>query len=214
MSAVEAAKQEILHEGSLARQGTIRSKYGSLRGAPTPGQTPPAAAAAAAPIRRRSSEEAAAAEDVEWLRELPDEMEVCIAQREFPTCLELLAEGRDYLADCPEEAVAKEVAAKLTLKERQLVQVHPLPSSSRSSSPLHLAATQVLARELRAAGDRSGPKAARKAIQLLIKLGKSSYVRPLRFWRNPMRKRIRLRLVISTSKSDAERCTRPRASCA
>ncbi len=31
--------------------------------------------------------------EVEWLKELPDELDVCIAQRDFDTAIELLFEG-------------------------------------------------------------------------------------------------------------------------
>ena len=154
LAAVEKAKKQLLQEGSLARQGTIRSKFGgSMRG--ERGETASGGGGANF-TGRRGSEDARAEEDVEWLRELPDEIEVCLAQREWETCLELLAEGRGALEEgCGDEGVGREVSAKLVAKERQLV--------------------SALARELRSQGERSGPKAARKAMALLTKLGKASY---------------------------------------
>ena len=73
----------MLRDGSLVRQATIRR-----------GKVAPLAPRAS--LSPGSGAEDAA--ELEWLRELPDELDECLAQRDFDNVLELLAEGaRVYL---------------------------------------------------------------------------------------------------------------------
>lgn len=119
------------------------------------------------------------ASEIEWLKELPDELDVCIAQRDFDAAVELLFEGRcilfhlsernsvlcfvlgkEYLAECNDRALVLEVGDRLEQRQQ------------------HLA--DVLCKELKTTGDKTlqgGPKAARKAVTLLIRLNRSWQVR-------------------------------------
>ncbi|KRX96662.1 Exocyst complex component 8 [Trichinella pseudospiralis] len=95
--------------------------------------------------------------DVEWIRELPDELDVCIAQRDFDSALELLTEAKDFLAECCNTDLVKEMTEKFEQKENQLA--------------------EKLMIELKPAMDKylqGGPKATRKTVLLLIKLDKIS----------------------------------------
>lgn len=82
-----------------------------------------------------------------------------MAQRDFETAVDLIAEGRDHLQDCPDTTLVQEVREKLLQRETFLV--------------------DTLSKELKSAGEQSqgGPKAARRAIKFLVKLGKASKVR-------------------------------------
>uniref|UniRef100_A0A183J8C3 FHA domain-containing protein n=1 Tax=Soboliphyme baturini TaxID=241478 RepID=A0A183J8C3_9BILA len=115
------------------------------------------------------------AEEADWVRELPDELDVCIAQRDFDAAVDLLFEGtytikillsitreifclgRDYLNECSDAALVQEVKEKLDLKQDQL--------------------TDKLCKELKILSDKylqGGPKSTRKAVMLLVRLGKAS----------------------------------------
>lgn len=152
LDAFDSAKKQMLQEGSLVRQATIRSKK---RASISTEKTNPFVGSVDSAGGDGDSE--GSVDEVEWLRELPDELDVCTAQRDFDTAIELLFEGRENLETCRDSAVSAEVGEKLVQKERNLV--------------------DVLSRELKVTGEKSlqgGPKATRKAITLLNKLGKSS----------------------------------------
>ncbi|XP_077024451.1 exocyst complex component 8 isoform X2 [Tamandua tetradactyla] len=89
---------------------------------------------------------------VEWIQELPEDLDVCIAQRDFEGAVDLLDKLNHYLEDKPSPPPVKELRAKVDERVRQL--------------------TEVLVFEL--SPDRSlrgGPKATRRAVSQLIRLG-------------------------------------------
>ncbi|KAM9239893.1 LOW QUALITY PROTEIN: exocyst complex component 8-like [Leptosomus discolor] len=104
-------------------------------------------------------EEPSAGEEVvdlslEWIQELPEDLDVCIAQRDFEGAVDLLDKLNEYLGDKPVSPL-KELRAKVDEQVRQL--------------------TDVLVFEL--SPDRSlrgGPRATRRAVSQLIRLDQST----------------------------------------
>ncbi|KAM9703984.1 exocyst complex component 8 isoform 2-T2 [Menidia menidia] len=91
----------------------------------------------------------------EWIQELPEDLDVCIAQRDFEGAVDLLDKLNEHLKDRPAGPRVKELRAKVEERVRQL--------------------TDVLVFEL--SPDRSlrgGPKATRRAVSQLIRLGQST----------------------------------------
>ncbi|KAF7694469.1 exocyst complex component 8 [Silurus meridionalis] len=91
----------------------------------------------------------------EWIQELPEDLDVCIAQRDFEGAVDLLQKLNEYLKDQPVTPRVKELRGKVEERVRQL--------------------TEVLVFEL--SPDRSlrgGPKATRRAVSQLIRLGQST----------------------------------------
>lgn len=89
---------------------------------------------------------------LEWIQELPEDLDVCIAQRDFEGAVDLLDKLNEYLRDQPVTPKVKELRGKVDERVRQL--------------------TEVLVFEL--SPDRSlrgGPKATRRAVSQLIRLG-------------------------------------------
>lgn len=89
---------------------------------------------------------------MEWIQELPEDLDVCIAQRDFEGAVDLLDKLNHYLQDKPSPPPVKELRLKVDERVRQL--------------------TEVLVFEL--SPDRSlrgGPKATRRAVSQLIRLG-------------------------------------------
>ncbi|KAM8954489.1 exocyst complex component 8 [Pelodytes ibericus] len=92
---------------------------------------------------------------LEWIQELPEDLDVCIAQRNFEGAVDLLNKLNSYLEDKPLTHPVKELKAKVDERIRHL--------------------TDVLVFEL--SPDRSlrgGPKATRRAVSQLIRLGQST----------------------------------------
>lgn len=92
---------------------------------------------------------------LEWIQELPEDLDVCIAQRDFEGAVDLLDKLNEYLKDQPVSPRVKELRGKVDERVRQL--------------------TEVLVFEL--SPDRSlrgGPKATRRAVSQLIRLGQST----------------------------------------
>ncbi|KAM9496833.1 exocyst complex component 8 [Clarias gariepinus] len=91
----------------------------------------------------------------EWIQELPEDLDVCIAQRDFEGAVDLLQKLNEYLKDQPVTQRVRELRGKVDERVRQL--------------------TEVLVFEL--SPDRSlrgGPKATRRAVSQLIRLGQST----------------------------------------
>lgn len=91
----------------------------------------------------------------EWIQELPEDLDVCIAQRDFEGAVDLLDKLNEYLKDQAVTPRVKELRGKVDERVRQL--------------------TDVLVFEL--SPDRSlrgGPKATRRAVSQLIRLGQST----------------------------------------
>ncbi|XP_062980458.1 exocyst complex component 8 [Elgaria multicarinata webbii] len=92
---------------------------------------------------------------LEWIQELPEDLDVCIAQRDFEGAVDLLDKLNEYLGDKPVTQLVRELRAKVDERVRQL--------------------TDVLVFEL--SPDRSlrgGPRATRRAVSQLIRLGQST----------------------------------------
>ncbi|KAM5163504.1 exocyst complex component 8 [Mantella aurantiaca] len=92
---------------------------------------------------------------LEWIQELPEDLDVCIAQRNFEGAVDLLNTLNNYLQDKPSTHAVQELRKKIDMRVRQL--------------------TDVLVFEL--SPDRSlrgGPKATRRAVSQLIRLGQST----------------------------------------
>ncbi|KAG8447308.1 hypothetical protein GDO86_014683 [Hymenochirus boettgeri] len=92
---------------------------------------------------------------LDWIQELPEDLDVCIAQRNFEGAVDLLDKLNSYLEDKPSTHPVKELKGKIEERIRQL--------------------TDVLVFEL--SPDRSlrgGPKATRRAVSQLIRLGQST----------------------------------------
>ncbi|XP_008568085.1 PREDICTED: exocyst complex component 8 [Galeopterus variegatus] len=91
----------------------------------------------------------------EWVQELPEDLDVCIAQRDFEGAVDLLDKLERYLQDKPSPPHVKELRARVDERVRQL--------------------TEVLVFEL--SPDRSlrgGPKATRRAVSQLVRLGQGT----------------------------------------
>ncbi|KAK5852665.1 hypothetical protein PBY51_006515 [Eleginops maclovinus] len=92
---------------------------------------------------------------LEWIQELPEDLDVCIAQRDFEGAVDLVDKLNEYLKEQPVTQRVKELRLKVEERVRQL--------------------TDVLVFEL--SPDRSlrgGPKATRRAVSQLIRLGQST----------------------------------------
>ncbi|AWP20345.1 putative exocyst complex component 8 [Scophthalmus maximus] len=92
---------------------------------------------------------------LEWIQELPEDLDVCIAQRDFEGAVDLLDKLNEYLKELPVTQRVKALRATVEERVRQL--------------------TEVLVFEL--SPDRSlrgGPKATRRAVSQLIRLGQST----------------------------------------
>ncbi|XP_014664486.1 PREDICTED: exocyst complex component 8-like [Priapulus caudatus] len=93
----------------------------------------------------------------DWLKEVPDDLDVCIAQRDFDGAVDLIDKTNEHLEKCPRTPALKEYRLKLDVRLKQL--------------------GEVLIQELRvSAGTKlqGGPRAARRAVRHLIRLGKSA----------------------------------------
>uniref|UniRef100_A0A8C4UAB5 Exocyst complex component 8 n=1 Tax=Falco tinnunculus TaxID=100819 RepID=A0A8C4UAB5_FALTI len=127
---------------------------------PRPAPTPPESTNPFEEEEEEEEEEHSEEEEVvdlslEWIQELPEDLDVCIAQRDFEGAVDLLDKLNEYLGDKPVSQPVKELRAKVDERVRQL--------------------TDVLVFEL--SPDRSlrgGPRATRRAVSQLIRLGQST----------------------------------------
>ena len=82
-------------------------------------------------------------------------MQVFIAQREFEEAVDLIDRASDFCSEHSDSALVREARVKLESKKKSLI--------------------EVLTGELRADKSvRGGPRAARKAVHLLVKLDRST----------------------------------------
>lgn len=111
----------------------------------------------------KSSESTESADDVdlldielpEWLQELSDDLEVYIAQREFEEAVEVIKRASEFCRAHSDSALVREAGVKLETRKKQLI--------------------DVLTKELQTDKSiRGGPRAARRAVHLLIKLDRST----------------------------------------
>ncbi|VDN01465.1 unnamed protein product [Thelazia callipaeda] len=141
LECIDNAKKEMLHEGSLVRQATIRGKRCKDLSAKAKVTTHLMPVAESVAIK--SPDESA------WLSELPAELDDCIAHRDMEHAVELIMEWKS----CGSREAA--IDAQLVLRETQIVQL--LCEEVRRPGALH-----------------GGPRAVRKAINLLTALGRAS----------------------------------------
>ncbi|GAB6018556.1 exocyst complex component exo84 [Chamberlinius hualienensis] len=95
--------------------------------------------------------------ETEWLQELPEDLDVCIAQRDFEGATALVEKANDFIQNHIRIQHVKEMRPRIDHRVKLL--------------------TDELQNELRVSPDRSlhgGPRAARRAVSLLIRLGKSA----------------------------------------
>ncbi|TKR95549.1 hypothetical protein L596_009701 [Steinernema carpocapsae] len=149
LDGVEQAKKNMLKEGSLVRQETIRGKRRSVADfAASFNKTNKSGLNHAISEEPNPEFEAEAA----WLRELPNEVEACIAQRDLDHAVELILEWKSCSDSCQDQNVASALA---TCEQRV---VSMLSDDVRRPGALH-----------------GGPKAVRRAINQLASLGRTSH---------------------------------------
>ncbi|KAL3861830.1 hypothetical protein ACJMK2_007844 [Sinanodonta woodiana] len=93
----------------------------------------------------------------DWLQELPENLDMCIAQRDFEGAVDLVEKVNEHLKESSKSPSLKEFRARIDHRVKQL--------------------TEGLMSELQVSPERSlrgGPRAARRAVAQLIRLGKSA----------------------------------------
>jgi len=80
--------------------------------------------------------------NVDWLIELPEDLDMCIAQRDFEGAVQLVERGRLYLVDFPESSHLKDVRGKIEHRVEQLVNVLE-KSLDNSSSSRHVSLRSI-----------------------------------------------------------------------
>lgn len=101
----------------------------------------------------------------EWLLEISEELDVCIAQRHFEDALNLLQKSKEYFSTYIPNSEQPD---------------HMFIEIKRKVEQKHVALTEVLMKELEVTPDKSlqgGLRAARRAVRLLNQLGRSTQVR-------------------------------------
>jgi hypothetical protein len=91
---------------------------------------------------------------VDWLKDAPENLDVCIAQRDFDKAVELIDSTKCYLKNFSDSHALRDVRARINHRITQLSTVLMKELESSPSGSL-----------------RGGPRAARRAVGLLIKLG-------------------------------------------
>lgn len=93
----------------------------------------------------------------DWLKDVPENLDVYIAQREFDQAVELIEKTKAFLKDFSDSHALRDVRARLNHRINKL--------------------SEVLMKELEASPNgslRGGPRAARRAVGLLLRLGRSA----------------------------------------
>ncbi|XP_059533448.1 exocyst complex component 8 [Myotis daubentonii] len=159
-------KREWLEVLEATKRALAEKRRREQEEAAAPRGLPPAAAKAANPFEEEEEEEEdqpAAPEveeervdlSMEWVQELPEDLDVCIAQRDFEGAVDLLDKLNRYLEGKPSPPPVKDLRAKVEERVRQL--------------------TEVLVFELSPGRSlRGGPKATRRAVSQLIRLGQGT----------------------------------------
>lgn len=104
-----------------------------------------------------NAEDPADASKADWVKHVPENLDVFIAQREFEKAVSLVEQTRSFLKDCSDSHAHRDVRAKLGNRVSQLC--------------------NLLMKELEASPGgslRGGPRAARKAIDHLLRLGRAA----------------------------------------
>ncbi|RCN38705.1 Vps51/Vps67 [Ancylostoma caninum] len=147
---LERAKREILHEGILARQTTIRGKRMTVQERAKRTQLSPNTSKSL----QESDEGEVNQDEMAWLQELPAELDDCIAHRDLDQAVELIHEWKQ----CSTKDT--NIDAQLKIRENQIVQL--LSDDVRRPGAVH-----------------GGPRAMKKARTLLAQLGRGTYAMDL-----------------------------------
>ncbi|XP_072415072.1 exocyst complex component 8 [Chiloscyllium punctatum] len=92
---------------------------------------------------------------LEWIQELPEDLDVCIAQRDFEGAVDLLDKLTEYLSGATSQPGVRQLRSRVDQRVRRL--------------------TDVLMYELSPGRSlRGGPRATRRAVSQLIRLGQST----------------------------------------
>ncbi|XP_078372315.1 exocyst complex component 8-like [Oculina patagonica] len=92
-----------------------------------------------------------------WLRDLPEDLDMFIAQRDFERAMELIDRTNQYLKENSSSPVAKEIRVRLDRRVKLLVDALIDELDCSRSFLLHV-----------------GPRATRRAVSLLVRLGRAS----------------------------------------
>ncbi|XP_020606527.1 exocyst complex component 8-like isoform X2 [Orbicella faveolata] len=92
-----------------------------------------------------------------WLRDLPEDLDMFIAQRDFERAMELIDRTNQYLKENSSSQVAKEIKVRLDRRVKLLVDALIDELDCSRSFLLHV-----------------GPRATRRAVSLLVRLGRAS----------------------------------------
>ena len=80
--------------------------------------------------------------NVDWLIELPEDLDMCIAQRDFEGAVQLVEKARSYLVDFPESSSLKDIRNKIESRVQQLVGTLE-KSLDNSSSSRHVSLRSI-----------------------------------------------------------------------
>jgi hypothetical protein len=92
-----------------------------------------------------------------WVKDAPENLDVFIAQREFEQAVDLIDKMKRHIKDCPDQISLKDIRARVNYRINHLGEVLMKELQSSPSGSL-----------------RGGPRAARKAISLLLRLGRAT----------------------------------------
>ncbi|XP_041044094.1 exocyst complex component 8 [Carcharodon carcharias] len=109
------------------------------------------------PFEEEATDPAAELVDLslEWIQELPEDLDVCIAQRDFEGAVDLLDKLSEYLSGAASQPGVRQLRSRVDQRVRRL--------------------TDVLVYELSPGRSlRGGPRATRRAVSQLIRLGQST----------------------------------------
>ncbi|CAD6184543.1 unnamed protein product [Caenorhabditis auriculariae] len=165
---LEQAKREILHEGSLVRQATIRGKRQTVKDRTKSLQNSDVKTTVLHEMEETENEPEKNEQDLQWLAELPAELDDCIAHRDLEQAVELIHEWRLCVT---KDAV---IDAQLQMRENQIVQL--LSEDVSRPGAIH-----------------GGPRAMKKARTLLTQLGRGTYATDVYLRRRSAMQRAALR---------------------
>ncbi|XP_031574721.1 exocyst complex component 8-like [Actinia tenebrosa] len=92
-----------------------------------------------------------------WLIDLPEDLDVCIAQRDFEKAMELIDKTNQFLKESSSSQALKEIKVRVDHRVKQLVEALIEELDCHQSILLH-----------------GGPRATRRAVSLLVRLGRAS----------------------------------------
>ena len=146
MKHLESTKQKLVHERQTFKQivdtsSGSGSKLGSRRAKET------------GKLTRQMTEVGAP----QWVKDAPENLDVCIAQREFEQAVNMIDQVKSFLKDSSDQLVLRNTRARVNHRINLLGEVLMKELQSSPSGSL-----------------RGGPNTARKTITLLLRLGRAS----------------------------------------